>query len=219
MKKKNKNLTHSSSTYDEKTFDLYKKRLNNSNLIWCNQVLDLVKNYNINSIKDIGCNYFQFYKEMKLRKWNVNYFGYDIDKKFINLGLTKFPELNKKYKIGNCEKIKLNKTDCSVISATLEHATQPKKLLDNILNSTKKIVIVRTYLGKKSHKLISKPNLRQIRPYNVNQFSFNEIEDQLKKYKFNTIFILDKATNNSEKFKLFNNKFKRFIYIVLGIRK
>jgi len=75
---------------------------------------------------------------LKLRKLNFKYFGYDIDEKFIKLGLAKFPELKKRYKIGNCENIKLLKTDFSVMSAVLEHSENPIKLLNNVITSTKK---------------------------------------------------------------------------------
>ena len=129
-------LTHTSKHFNKKQFSLYTKRLNDVNLTWCNQVLDFIElnfSTNVNSIKDIGCNYFQFYKELKLRKLNFKYFGYDIDEKFIKLGLTKFPELKKRYKIGNCENIKLLKTDFSVVSAVLEHSENPIKLLPRLL--------------------------------------------------------------------------------------
>ena len=218
-KKFNYTLTHTSKTMGKKHLDLYKKRLNTINLIWCNQVIDFIENFNIKSIKDIGCNYFQFYKELKLRKFNINYFGYDIDEEFVKLGLTKFPELKKKYKIGNCENIKLLKTDFSVMSAVLEHVENPNKLLNNVISSTKKIVCIRTYLGIQSHKAIAtNAEKNQILPYNVNQFSFEMIEDKLKKYGFKSFFILDKATNNSTKAKLFNKKHKRYMYSVFGIK-
>ncbi len=218
MKNKLKNLTHTSKTFDRKQFNLYKKRLNSVNLVWCNQIIDLLENYNLNTIKDIGCNYFQFYKEILLRKLNINYFGYDIDEEFIKLGLTKFPELKKKFKVGNCEKIKLIKTDASILSAVLEHSDNPYKLLNNILKSTKKIVFIRTYLSFKSHKLVSRNQKNQLLPYNINQFSFDEIKKKLQNYNFNCFFILDESTKYSSKFKLINNKYRRYMYIVLGIK-
>ena len=49
-----------SKTFNEKQFNLYKRRLNSVNLSWCSQIIDLIKYYKINSINDIGCNYFQF---------------------------------------------------------------------------------------------------------------------------------------------------------------
>ena len=214
-------LTHTSETFNRKQFSTYTKRLNDVNLTWCNQVLDFIETTfptNVNSIKDIGCNYFQFYKELKLRKLNFKYFGYDIDDKFIKLGLTKFPELKRRYKIGNCENIKLLKTDFSVMSAVLEHSENPIKLLNNVISSTKKIVCIRTFLGIKSHRAIAKNYKNQILPYNCNQFSFKMIEDKLKKYGFKSFIILDKATNNSTKVNLVNKKYKRYLYLVFGIK-
>ena len=215
-------LTHTSEHFSEKQFSIYKKRLNEVNLTWCNQVLDFIETTpptNVKSIKDIGCNYFQFYKELKLRKLNLKYFGYDIDEKFIKLGLIKFPELKKRYKIGNCENIKLLKTDFSVMSAVLEHSENPIKLLNNVISSTKKIVCIRTYLGIRSHRAITKNCKNQILPYNCNQFSFKMIEDKLKKYGFKSFIILDKATNYSTKVNLINKKYKRYLYLVIGIKK
>ena len=215
-------LTHTSEHFSEKQFNIYKKRLYSVNLTWCNQVLDFIESTqstNVKSIKDIGCNYFQFYKELKLRKLNLKYFGYDIDEKFIKLGLTKFPELKKKYKIGNCENIRLLKTDFSVISAVLEHSENPIKLLNNVISTTKKIVCFRTYLGLKSHRAVAKRFENQILQYNCNHFSFKMIEEKLKKYVFKSFIILDKATNNSTQVKLINKKYKRYFYLVLGIKK
>lgn len=210
--------THTSKTIKNQ-IAVYEKRLKTVNLIWCNQVIDLIKNYKIKSIKDIGCNYFQFYKELKKRKIKTNYFGYDIDENFVKLGLTKFPELKKRYKIGNCEIMKLFKTDFSIMSAVLEHVDNPTKLLNNVISSTKKIICIRTYLGTKPHNIVAHKFKNQILPYNCNQFSFQNIKNKLKKNGFKTYFFLDTATNYSHKFKLVNNKYKRFTYIVIGIKK
>ena len=83
---------------------------------------------------------------------------------------------------------------------------------------TKKIICIRTHLGIKSQKIISKIQKNQILPYNVNQFSFDIIENKLKKFNFKSFFILDKSTNNSSKFKLINNTHKKYTYIVLGVK-
>ena len=84
---------HSFKTWGLKEFNVYKKRLKKVRLVWPQQILDLLKNYNINKINDLGCNYFQLYKEIKLRNLKYDYFGYDNEKKFINLGLNEFKEL------------------------------------------------------------------------------------------------------------------------------
>ena len=86
---------------------VYEKRLNTVNLTWCNQVIDFIQNYKINSINDIGCNYFQFYKEIKRQNIEncYDYFGYDIDEHFIKLGLKYFPELDDRFQVSNVEEV------------------------------------------------------------------------------------------------------------------
>jgi len=214
-----------SSTFNKRQFSLYKKRLySKSNLIWTKQVFELIKNFNITKINDLGCNYFQFYKEIKSKKFsNYDYFGYDIDENYIKLGLSKFPELKNKYKIGDIQKLNLRRADCTIISATLEHVFNPSKLLESIFKSTKKIIILRTFLGEKMQKKIQKrynkkPFKNLKKEYHINQFAFSDIENAFKKNDFSTFYRLDKATHDSSKFLLVNNRYKRYMYIVLGIK-
>jgi len=210
--------TYTSLSYGKRTTNLYRKRLKSVRLTWCQQVLNILKNYPIKSINDLGCNYFQLYKEIKIRRLKYNYFGYDIDKNFVNLGLKKFPELKKKFKIANMENIKLRKTDCSVISAVLQHVDRPYKVLNKIFTSTKKIIILRTFFDiEESKKIQSKSTLK---PFYINQFSFKKISNLFKKKGYNTYFFLDEATNYSKKYLLVNNniKNKRFYYILVGIK-
>ena len=130
--------THTAKTRGSKDIKLYKYRLAKIRLIWPQQVLDLIKFYKIKKINDLGCNYFQFYKEIKKQKLNYDYFGYDIENKFVDIGLKKFSNLKKKYKICNIENFKLRSCDFSIISATLEHTQNPLKVLKTIIKSTKK---------------------------------------------------------------------------------
>jgi len=49
-------------------YELYEYRAKNIRLTWCKQVLNIIeknlsKKYSIN---DFGCNYFQFFKEIKI---------------------------------------------------------------------------------------------------------------------------------------------------------
>ena len=122
-----------------KQLKVYKYRINNVKLIWVDQVINLLKYFKIKKINDIGCCYFQFYKGLKNKK-KYNYFGYDIEEKFIKLGLKKFPELNKNYKIGDVTKIHLRNCDCSIVSTITEHVQNPCKLIEKICKSSKKIL-------------------------------------------------------------------------------
>ena len=68
-----------SKTFGNKQLDFYKKRLENIRLTWCQQVFEIIKklNYSNPKINDLGCNYFQFYKEIKINGYLCNYFGYE----------------------------------------------------------------------------------------------------------------------------------------------
>jgi len=209
--------TYTSETVGRRILNLYKHRLNNVRLTWCQQVLNILKNFSIGTINDLGCNYFQLYKEIKIRNLKYNYFGYDIDENFVNLGLKKFPELKKKYKIKNLENVKLRKTDCSICSAVLTHVDKPYKVLKNIFFSTKKIIILRTFFDLKKSNTIQRKSV--LKPCNVNQFPFKKISNLFKKNGFDTYFVLDEATNYSRKFlKVDSIKNKRFMYILVGIK-
>ena len=213
-------LGHTSKTFGKKQLKLYKKRLEKVRLTWCQQVFEIIKklNYLNPKINDLGCNYFQFYKEIKINRYPCNYFGYDIDKNFINLGLTKFPELKKKYKLANIENTKLRKSDISIIADTLEHTEKPEKILKNIISSTKKIIILRTFLSSEEKVQIVKNKKDLQKPYFINCFSFNMVIEYFIKNNFFPQIYPDLATNFSQINKVFPNVKRRF-FIVVFTRK
>lgn len=224
--------SHSFQTWGLKEFNVYKKRLKKVRLIWPQQILDLLKSYKITKINDLGCNYFQFYKEIKLRKLKYNYFGYDNEKKFINLGLNEFKELNKKYILGDLEKINFRKCDCTIISATLEHLKNPIHVLKKIVKSTKKVIIIRSSFGidddistYSSAEAIIYSNRKKITNYGkanaktlYNQYSFKKTYDFFISKGFELNFMLDKATYFSQSFKRLDKKKERKIYICLATK-
>ncbi len=208
-----------SKTFGNKQLDFYKKRLENIRLTWCQQVFEIIKklNYSNPKINDLGCNYFQFYKEIKINGYLCNYFGYDIDKNFVNLGLLKFPELKKKYKIANIENTTLRKSDISIISDTLELTENPEKIIKNIILSTKKIIILRTFLSSKETVKVVKNKILDV-PYFINSFSFNMIIEYFIKNNFFPQIYPDLATNSSQINEIFPNV-KRKFYIVVFTKK
>ena len=197
-----------------KQLKVYKYRINNVKLIWVDQVINLLKYFKIKKINDIGCCYFQFYKGLKNKK-KYNYFGYDIEEKFIKLGLKKFPELYKNYKIGDVTRIDLRNCDCSIVSAIIEHVQNPYRLIEKICKSSKKILVVRTYLGIRDEILLKKNSKT---PYYFNQLSKDKVKKKFKSFGFNPIIILDEATKFSRTFKIINNTHKRRMYIILAIK-
>ena len=134
-----------SNTYTHKTLknqiEFYEERAKNKYLTWCKQIIDFIESLYSNhkkvSINDIGCNYFQLYKEIQKRNLQnrYDYFGYDIDKKFIEIGLKYFPELQDKYEIADIQDIVPRMSQISIVSAVLEHSDNPIDMLDNILKS------------------------------------------------------------------------------------
>ena len=207
---------HTSKTFGDKQVDFYKKRLENVRLTWCQQVLEIIKNLNYSNpkINDLGCNYFQFYKEIKISKYRCDYFGYDLDQKFVNLGLAKFPELKKKHKIANIENTSLRKSDISIISDTLEITEKPEKIIKNIILSTKKIVILRTFLSSDEKVQIVKDRRYLNVPYFINCFSYNMIIEYFIKNDFFPQIYPDLATNLSQVNEIFPNVKRRFFIVV-----
>ncbi len=222
-------LTHTSKTIIGQ-LELYEERARNLDLTWCEQVFNIIKYTNLlndnNSVKinDIGCNYFQFYKEIKRRKSEnfFNYFGYDIDQGFINLGLKYFPELSKLHKVCNVEKTKPRKADISLISATLEHAENPYNLLSNVLDTTLKTIILRTFLGESEEIKLIEGEIKDqivISPYYINQFSLFKITSLFLEKGFTPRLEKDIATNNSISYDVTGSGTIRQMYILHGVKQ
>tara|TARA_Y100000389_G_scaffold169439_1_gene175724 strand:- start:32407 stop:33165 length:759 start_codon:yes stop_codon:yes gene_type:complete len=243
--------TCSHKTIGSKQIELYKYRSQKVRLKWCKNVCDIIVNFNIKKINDLGCNYFQLFKEIYLRKLKLDYFGYDLDEEFIKIGLNylskikkvhnyknnlvgksikfkegksgkkiKLKKLSFNYKISNIEKKNsLRICDCTVLSAVLEHTDYPNRVLRNVFKTTKKLIILRTFIDTKSQNRIQTKNVKN--PYNINRFSFDLMKKQFKKNGFKLYFLLDEATNFSHKKFFVNGNFKseRKFYIAIGIKK
>ena len=222
-------LTHTSKSIAGQ-LDFYEERARNLDLTWCSQVFNLIKltnqlnDNNRLKINDIGCNYFQFYKEIIRRKSEnfFNYYGYDIDQAFINLGLRYFPELNKHHKVCNVEKTKPRKADISLISATLEHAENPYTLLSNVLDTTSKTIILRTFLGESEEIKLIEGEIKDqivISPYYINQFSLFKIANLFLEKGFTPRLEKDLATNDSISYDVTGSGTIRQMYILQGIKQ
>ena len=124
-----------------------------------------------------------------------------VDKEFIKIGLNylvKIKKNSKKFKnklfrinnlkkvgysinglkfnneILNVEKEKLRTCDCSVLSAILEHTDYPYKVLQNAFKTTRKIIILRTFIDLKKQNAIQVKNVKH--PYNIRRFGFNSLK-------------------------------------------
>jgi len=211
--------THSSKTLDN--IDFYKHRLNNVDLIWCNQIVDIIKKNFKNKIKlnDIGCMYGQLYKEIsKQNLCNfINYKGYDIDPEYIRLGLEKFPELKNNLSVFDIEKNAPKKANITVCSAVYEHLDSPEIALENLLKSTKDLIILRTMIGSKNIFFEQNDKMHVDQPYNINQFNLFDIASKFLDNGFSFELIPDYATGLSKKKEIWEgSKVFRQIFLLIG---
>jgi 2-polyprenyl-3-methyl-5-hydroxy-6-metoxy-1,4-benzoquinol methylase len=123
------------------------------------------------------------------------------------------------YKVSNIEKDNFRNCDCTVLSAVLEHVDRPNIILRKVFKTTKKIIVLRTFVDLKAQEAIQVNGVKK--PYNIRKFSFNYLKKIFEKNGFSLYFILDEATKFSKKTLYVNNSLKkaRNHYICLGIRK
>ena len=128
-------------------------RVINEYLTWVEQVLDIIsENIDINKklkLNDIGCNLGQFWKGLKRREMeNIDYNGFDFEEVYIQEAKKIFPEVSEKFNLLDITKTLPAQCDITVCSATLEHLEYLQPGLDNMLNSTDKFFLLRTFLGE-----------------------------------------------------------------------
>ena len=211
--------THSSNTTNN--IDFYEHRLKNVDLIWCNQIVNLIENNFKNKIKlnDIGCMYGQLYKEISKRNLCdlIDYTGYDLDPEYIKLGQKHYPEIKNNLSILNIDKNTPEKANVTVCSAVYEHLDSPEFALENLFKSTKDLLILRTMVGSKN--IFFEQNDKKIvdQPYNINQFNLFDIASKFLDNGFNFEMIPDNATNYSQKKEISkDSKVFRQIFILIG---
>lgn len=134
---------------------------------WVNQFLDILGN-TVGAINDIGCNVGQFYKALS-GKNKTNYVGYDIEPIYTEKAKELFPD--GRFVVLDINKELPRSADISISSATIEHCGH--SALDNILSTTKKLAIIRTFLGMKPKEDYNQKKGSE--PYIIKQFSFEEI--------------------------------------------
>jgi len=214
--------THTSKTIPY-NLELYKLRAKNVDLIWCQQIVSMLDEYDQGefSINDIGCNYGQFYKELKRRGFTdrVDYRGFDIDSKFLEIGKRYFPEISDKFIELDIESSVPPNSDIIICSACFEHLEKPYDALDNMLGSASKFIYLRTFVGTSAIEQIQSDTEFVSIPYNINQFNLFELSQFFFKKGFNFSCIPDLATNNSKEYELYPNSgiFRR-MYIIKGVK-
>jgi len=214
--------THTSTTHND--IEFYEDRLKNVDLIWCNQIITLIKNNFKQKLKlnDIGCMYGQLYKEISNRNLSdiYDYKGYDLDPEYIKLGIKYYPELIDKLSILDIKKKSPRKANITVCSATFEHLDSPEHALKNLFMCTKDLLILRTMVGSKNISFEQNDKKNADNPYNINQFNLYDIASKFLDNGFNFELITDIATNNSKKYEVGQGSgVIRQMFILIGKKK
>lgn len=189
-------------------------------LTWVEQFLDIIEQ-NIDydkkkSLNDIGCNLGQFWKGLKRRQLNIDYNGYDIEPIYLREIKKIFPDISNFLYSLDISKEKPNNSDISVMSATLEHLERISPGLDNVLQTTRELFILRTFLGDVSDRSISMIDGAK-RYHYINQYSFLEVLELFDRYDFHTSIIRDKYTDSMPKY--LGLGIIRTQYVIIGKRK
>ena len=100
----------------------------------------------------------------------------------------------------------------------MEYCGNPKKFLKNVILSTKKNIILRTFISDVEKVKLIKDKRFIKNPYFVNSFTFKMIIHHLLKYDFFPQIYPDLATNCSQINEVFPNIKRRFFIIVFTKR-
>ena len=181
---------------------VYEERAKNIYLDWCSQIVSIIEKYNWNSekisINDIGCNYGQLYKELKRRNLQdeFDYFGYDYDDNFMEIGKKYFPEIKEKFIKLDIENDSPNISDISICSALFEHLDNPFSSLRNILKTTSKLMILRTFVGPENIEFVQNDKKFVDNPLNINQYNLFDLSKVFFEYNFDFCCLKDEATKS-----------------------
>jgi len=138
-------------TQNQSYLDLLIARLSKDRLTWVDQIHSLILSHfpasaNIQlRINEIGCNVGHFYRLVAECGFAVDYVGYDIDNTYLSIASSVFPY--GEFKHLDIQKAYPRLADITVVSATLEHVDSFAVALENILTTTTKMVLLRTFIG------------------------------------------------------------------------
>lgn len=188
-------------TQNKDYLDLMIHRALHEDLDWVEQYLDRLQDFygeelKFKRIHDLGCAVGLFWKGIKRRNWSLNYFGYDIEPIYLQEAQSLFPELSGRLYVLDIDKqCPSVVADITVVSGMLEHISEYTLALQNILNSTREMLLLRTFLGNVTQKAIYQKKDAQF-PYVINQYSFKEILSTCQAQGFKVIILTDQHTQS-----------------------
>ena len=205
---------------NDEYLELCVNRVKNKYLTWVEQFLDIIsENVDFNKklkLNDIGCNLGQFWKGLKNRGMNkIDYNGFDFEEVYLKKAINIFPELSDKLDLLDITNTPPPSCDITVCSATLEHLQFLQPGLDNMLLSTDKLILLRSFLGESQLKSI---HIKKgaMAHYDIHQFSFHEVFSSFKRHGFSSIIIRDRYTDSMPRY--LDDGIIRTFYVVMGVR-
>jgi hypothetical protein len=126
---------------------------------------------------------------------DIDYRGYDIDDRYLLSFGERYPEKNKDLRVLDVSLKVPSMADACVMSATLEHIKDSENALVNILKSTKKVAIFRTFLGdsfEDSH--VWKEGAKNY--YQIQQFTWSSVIDLCLSCGFTVKILKDEYTGS-----------------------
>ena len=200
---------------DKQYLDLVIKRMESDKILtWVEQFLDIISDRNMvnSSLNDIGCQVGQFWKGVLSRKYQIDYNGYDIEPIYLEKAKELFPGIKDRFQKLDISSSKPNPADITIISASLEHVESYEKAIENLVTSTKKLIIIRTFLGEKDESGYYHRS-EDIEPFIIHQFSFKNILKKLEEAGFKTKIVRDKYTDSMPR--ILDGMIRTF-YIIVG---
>ncbi len=196
------------STQNEDYLSLCKTRLTEPPLEWCNQFATIIDREfgtgritdNV-TIKDIRCNVGHFARVLSnIHIPKFKYLGIDISETYLEIARVSFPELsflNVDFSSKSLDFKELN-SDITIISATFEHIHDYKIALSNIVESMRRLIVIRTFIGNEfKQEYCSKPGA--VDSYLISQFKYQQIADVAASNGFRIETEIDLATLGTPK--------------------
>ena len=192
------------TTQDEDYLQLCIDRLSGPPLYWVEQFISIINDKSAHwgeesiTLNDIGCCTGAFNVGIRdLAKPSIKYQGYDISTTYLDVARQYFPQ--GQFDLLDIARTQPRNADVTVMSGTLEHVDEWQTALRHICQSTKRLVIMRTFFSTQ-HEMAYYYKPGSESPYPIYQFTFQEIHEEAEKNGFSVHMIRDKATDSIPKY-------------------
>ena len=224
MNKTKQRKIYSAWECSKRVFHEYEERaLGKQQLICANQIAKLVKQYfpGKGAILDAGCGMGYFYHAVNNFHGKLNYYGLDISPMLIKRGrqiLSKFGLNPKHLMIGGMSDLS-GKYDVVICMNTLCFLPDYKLYIDRLCQASKKLLIIRTSLGKNTRIRYLRDGYLD-RPFHnlkvhFNTYSLKEVRRFIQSRGFKVIRVRDEFNKDRFEFVAGKKRLERKILVCL----